>query len=337
MSYEFSEQLSLFEELPRCTETIIRLFEKLGIPEIPPEFVNLVQIGKGGNSIVYKGTINDKVVCLKTVPIYMDNGNIYKTENNDIITQTGINDIIISKYVDQTREPDSLGLPTVQKIYGYVKPTNANNEPVQVFGLVKEYYDCDMEKFIGSSEFTELPDNKKQELLTNLILHILLTIKIVFTDHFKGRFSDASLKNILIQKTDLRYVQYGDKKIRVLGYLPVLCDFGASRVVVNGKIFMRTNWRNDCDTVKMFNQFRQATINNTNDQAYDIFVFFLGLRKYKELQFNEPIMEAYTYLYKKGNNFDVSWKNYKKNCVVLDNLFKLKSVKQVITNNELIE
>ena len=174
--------------------------------------------------------------------------------------------------------------------------------------------------------------------MSNLVLHILLTIKIVFTNHFRGKYSDASLQNILIQRTDLQYVQYGSKKIQVLGgIIPILCDFGASRIVIDNKIFMRTNWKNNSNTIKTFNCFKHDTQNNINDSAYDIFVFFQDLRKNIKSKINEPIMEAHSYLAKKKNNFYVSWKNYEPNCVILEDLFCLKSVQAVITSNEFIE
>jgi len=342
---------NLLEKLPRYPQTVIDLFDELGIPLISTPINDLTQIGKGGNSIIYRGTMNDQEVSLKTIHVFMDNVNIFmgvpinkinanidEIKKCDIVTQTGINDIVISHFISQTRDLQSLGLPTVQKIYGYTKPTESNDNTIQTFGLVKEYYECDLKQFIKSSEFTKLSDKNRQELLSNLVLHILLTIKLVFIDHFKGRYSDASLQNILIQRTDLQYVQYGDKKIKVVGgILPVLCDFGASRIVVNDRIFMRTNWKNNYDTMRMFNCFKLDTLNNTNDCSYDFFVFFNDLRKNLNLRIKEPVMKGFDYLIKKRENYNISWNKYRPNCVTIEDIFRINSVKEVLSNNEFVE
>lgn len=339
-----------FTEQPKTIETLHRLFNKYEVPVFTSSIVNLVQIGKGGHSQVFKGQcvdpeseIDGKNVCIKVMTFYLDDHIVLNYGDIATLSPTNINDIIISN------ELSRLKFPTIQKIYGYFVNDIDNDNVEKKISLVKKYYSYTFGDFLQSEVFTSMIESKQLEMLSNLILHILFTIKVVFTNYFKGRFSDVSLTNILIKETKKEYISYGNKIMKVMGYIPILSDFGASSIikldkVTNKKqIIMRTIWRKDKKTMNNFNRYLKEYQNDNYDASYDIFVFFRNLTLNLKLSYKETITKCYIYLLKKSiqnrrvaitENFDLfDWKFYRSNFINIENLLMMKEINNLVTAN----
>lgn len=336
-----------YPESPRTIETIIEFCEDLKIPRISlnKQFVANAanHLGKGACASVYKFNLNGKTVSVKKMEIFGDSPFLILAPHY-ILSQIAINDLVISHYLS------SINFPTIQKIYGYDIIFQRNKLYLL---LIKKYYDCELLEFLKSDEFNNIPEDiNKQHLLSNIILHVLLTFKYVFIEKFNGRYADATLRNILIQRTDKPYVQYGNIKLRLFGYLPVIIDFGYSHIVADNRFIMRTNWRSE----ETSRSTRYQLQNQPNDKSFDFFNFFhyLYLESFGQDNLKQSVLRKsnnkiissnwmfITFLnliYKEGftkldrpNNDEY----YKPNCIPLDDFLNIDIVKNYLQSSLVI-
>jgi len=336
-----------YPESPRTIETIVQLFDSFGVTRIYLNDHNSINqanhLGRGACASVYKSKYRGKIVSIKKMELYKDSPFLILSLYY-ILSQIAINDIIISQCLS------SINFPTIQKIYGYDIMYQRNKIYLL---LIKKYYDCELLEFLQSDEFNNISDKHKQHLLSNIILHVLLTFKYIFIEQFNGRYADATLRNILIQRTDEQYVQYGNIKLRLLGYKPVIIDFGHSNIVFKNKFIMRTNWRSEDLSRSIAHQLQ----NQPNDKSFDLFNFFHYL--YLESFGNYNLKES---LLKESNNKTISsnWmfitflnliydigftkldrpindEYYKPNCLPLDDFLNTKIVKNYLENSYFLE
>lgn len=252
-----------------------KILHKLKIKEIDPNKIKKEEIiGKGRNAVVYKGSYNDKKVTIKEMGLWLDTPLIKKFSIDEIISQTGINDILISNLLSKFNHP------TMQRFYGYAIT------PKSII-MVKELIEHDFVDFIES--------NKNHKLVDNLILHTLLSLNLHFQEYAIGEHHDMRLSNILVKKTNKKYITYKFKdktfKIKTYGYIPILIDFGNSHIIKVGddKLIIRrhTEWKKE-------GKLKLLVDNKGN---YDINILFESIGKNEFLKYNWLLNE-----YKKIRN-----------------------------------
>ncbi len=291
-------------------DTINKL-EKLKIQEIDININNLKLIGKGKNAKVYKSTIDNNPVTIKIMDLYLDTSLIKSLTMTDIISQTGINDIIISNLISKINHP------IVQKFYGYQVTDKS-------IIMVKEWCDYDFRSFVKKCT--------DQNVIANLLLHYILGLRLVFQELMEGYMIDTKIDNILVRKYNDKYVNYKingkDYKIRAYGFVPVLTDFGASVItkINNDKLLINRHmdWKKQEMENKGYWIYHSNIIDMTYlpnnfifDKALDLFHLFyirIYLRE-KQLQKNWIIQE-YIKLLNKHTIHPIN--DYKPNMITID-------------------
>jgi hypothetical protein len=211
--------------------------------------------------------------------------------------------------------------------------------------LIKKYYDYDFDTF--ANDPTLFNDN----ILSNLLLHTLLTIKYVIIGKFHGRYSDVSMKNILIHKTNKKYINYVDSNgnsisVRTLGWIVKFSDFGSSFIQTNTKsIIMRTNWSNKRNPAGRLGEVKWGEF----DYAYDMFILFKNLHyaafgndKLSQVETTGNkviaanwILELYTSMLLEQNFtlFSTDRNNYYTNCIKIDDFINLDQMQLFLLAN----
>lgn len=245
--------------------------KELGISEINLEDLinDNIKLGKGVNATIWKGRYKGNDVAIKIMDLYLDTPLIKTFNDNNIITQTAINDIIISFVLGK------LNNKTIQKFYGY-KITDDH------VILVKE---------LCAESFLDRLAKFNDCIISNLLIHILLS----YWQYFKhGNHCDIKYENILIKKRNDNFVKYkiDDKiyKIKTYGYIPVLTDFGSSMLYaeLNDKkmlIKRHTDWKNNNYKNNYLDKYvlTKEYINDGHKIIYNILYYRAKLNKYIKL------------------------------------------------------
>ena len=235
--------------------------QQLKIPEYDASFepIHKTLLGTGANSTVFKAVIDNIPMALKVMKIYYDTPFIYKFDNVQIITQTPFNELIISYILGKL----SKRYITVQRFYGYQLTT-------QNITLYKEF--CEY-------VFGDYIKDAKQDIVTNLIIHIILTLIVCFQQKYKGNHNDLKCRNILVKNTDKDHVSYNIDgtviKLKLYGVCPVFTDFTSS-VIYQYKdreiLITRHDWKSFLkraikskfnplkDMITMFGDFRKNNL-----------------------------------------------------------------------------
>lgn len=314
-------QIILPSEIPREITSLLNIFDKFSIPQVDLDLNGHEIVASGGNGCVYKFLHEGKTLSCKKSEVFTDTS-FSLVDKDSVISQTAINEIIVAHHLSE------INFPTLQKMYGY-NHTQQDNKLYLL--LVKKYYDFEMQAFLESREFTSKQLKEQQEILSNLIIHILLTVRHIFINKFQGKYSDISLRNILIHRTKKEFIQYGDLKVKLYGYKPVFSDFGSSQLVVNDMLIMRTDWKDESITLKNLIDYKEMPYDN----AYDTYIFFKNLYEYScstryftarfkkitsTLVFNNYLLQEYMKLISAQVACFGSTKGkfYKPNCIPLD-------------------
>lgn len=279
--------------------------------------MELTYLSKGKNATVYKSNYDNKDVTVKIMDLFLDSPLIKIFDNNMIISQTGINDIIISDILQKYNHI------TIQRFYGYTITQKS-------IIMIKQFCDYDMLTFID-----KINDN---DIISNVLLHIILAIRLMFQINTKGYFRDVKLRNILVVKDenvkDITY-KLGDNVItlKTFGYYPVLTDFGSS-VIINDKIIMRhMDWKMSADgntgigkyieMVDNLYKFTKSSKDIILDESFDIYLLYRDCKKNPKLINNWIIKEYETLLKKKKINKSI---DYLPNCVTIEDFLTSNNI-----------
>lgn len=289
---------------------------------------NLKLIGEGRNADVYKGTFDNKDASIKIMDLYLDTPIIKVFTNNKIISQTGINDIIISNLLSQ------INSPLIQKFYGY--------KIFDDYGLiimVKEWCDYDFKTFISSNN---------DEVINNIFVHYLFGLKLIFQQILNGYMIDVKLENILIRRYTDEFMIYNinnkQYKVKCYGYLPVFTDFGSSIItrINNDNILINrhVDWKKQHKTMYGYWLYHGKTIDMTTlpnnyklDTALDLFhLIFIRTMNSKHFEpTNISVIKLFMNMLKNRKILTIG--NYFPNCLTLDNfLEKLALTQKDITS-----
>jgi len=196
---------------------------------------NLDLISKGQNGSIFLFELNDKKYILKSQKIFYDTPLILINDKKCLLTQTAVNDLIISWILYQE-------IPIfTQKYYGYYLDDD-------YIYFVKKYIETNMEEYIMNH----------LDRLNFYIIHILCAIQMVFETKLLGYHFDLKFKNILLDKTDKEYIQYKNFKLKCYGYIPIIYDCGSSLIYYDNRIIGRhILYKNDntnyCEKYEKFN------------------------------------------------------------------------------------
>ena len=294
--------------------TVIKMLAQFGVPYFKDNIQKseLEYINKGRNGRIYKYQYDNLLLSVKDMKLFTDRLPIISYFSTDKIrTLTGINDIIISYVLSENNHP------TVQKLYGY-----------KIYGnraiLIKEFCEYNFPEFIKKNN---------NELVSNLLLHIILAIKINFQMNIKGYLRDNKLGNILVRKTNDNYVKYKIKgkilKIKTFGYVPVLTDFGSAVIRnINGKkiiIARNKEWyKSDEHVVNLLGEIINE--NHIFDKSLDLFVlFYINIYIKNNLLMNNWIICEYI-----DNLNGMNEDNYKSNTLTINSFLKTKKMMQYV-------
>lgn len=218
-------------------------------------------LGKGSSGSIFKSQYNTHDVAVKFMEIFTDTPLIKTFTDNEIIGQTSVIDIIISSILSNYKHP------TVQKFYGYLLTD-------KYIIMLKEWCEYDFLTFIK---------NKDKSLISNLLLHVVLSIKQHFQTYLNGYYFDTKLENILIKSYDQEYVSYffngQEHKIKAFGFIPVITDFGVSIILKkdNNKMLIKRHidWKkpHKHQITTGFYGVHKRIINNNIffDEGFDLF------------------------------------------------------------------
>lgn len=155
-----------------------------------------------------------KIVDIKTVQIEK----IVKPYR--IVSSPFINDLIISHLVSKLSDQ----YPTIGKFYGY---------------QIKKGFMISV-KATHFTNFREFLKSCQEPIRSLMILHLLLTISVVFqSTYYTGYCLNLNVDDIFVDPTEKVSITYhinGHKfNIPTCGYLPVISEFGKSQILKIGK------------------------------------------------------------------------------------------------------
>ena len=269
-------------------KNIIRLFKRLGIKKYKLKSNNLTFFNKGLSKyneglfilnnnhdkykdfVLKKANINNKVLILHDKP-------------NMLVTYNFIHEIIITKLISDIYSLFSR--TNIKYFYGYV----IDNDIYMILNRIKA--DTLFFTYNSLSPFE----------LNALFVHIIYHIFFLFENYTYGDNWDLHFGNIMVYKTDIKYIKYkymnGDiLKLRVFGYLPHIIDFGNVRIQkikYKNKIYPKTDY-----LISMY--WLDKLTKNKHEFHYK---FFTSILKFFEICQEFEIFNLFTY----------EWNNVKKN------------------------
>lgn len=260
---------SRYRSFDEDIQKMINLLESFNVQRLPDDYDSVNQLvmkgclGQGNNSSAWLAVKQyDGVptyITVKKMEIFNDTPLVQHARSDWVVTQTAVNDLLISWILSEA------SIPTIQGCYGY-RIVDMNRSDAKEILLYKEYCEYNMESFIRSCEDPEL-------LLTNFIIHILLTVLCVLHTEYKFYHWDFKPRNIFVKKTDIEYIDYNFEgeiyRIPLFGWCPVISDFGSSTINrVQGRYctIQRHNWRDlKATAIERFTPFSEKRF----DTMYD--------------------------------------------------------------------
>lgn len=257
---------------------IISLFDQFNIKKAN-ESIKLNEdipknaIGRGQNATCYLLKNNNKQILSKEQKIYYDTHLIKINNNFALVTQTAINETIISNLISKLKNK----YPNIQKMYGYSILESSKDTKLTIY---KEYIPYEFKKII--------PEMHNYSQISLLLLHLLLHVYSLFQSGeldkgFIGYHGDLKVKNIMIKDSTLEKIEYiinGEKIVLpVWGQLPVLIDFGntvilKSKELNNKHIYAHCDWKSQKEI-----EFMRNLIGDFDD-TFDVFGFFRSFLRF---------------------------------------------------------
>ena len=280
------------------TDSLKRRLSSLGIQEIQEDIFDVELnkcLGKGKNAVVYKIILGKLKCAAKAMTLYFDTPIFAKFTETEIISQTNVNDIVISYYIGKLKV-NNISFP-------YLCGYGAQNQSLL---LLKEYANYCLRELLTKV--------KNQEIITSILIRFIIIIYLGFQKYYKGYHFDLKVDNILVNKTNEEFLPYPFKEntynLKTMGYYPLLSDFGSSVIIEmeNKPILIKrhTEWKkkgratpnnflNISNKIEDMN-LKEIQAQKFFDKSYDLFKLFNSLRRETMLQGNWLIAEYFSLL-----------------------------------------